>query len=262
MKAIRVRRSAERGHDNHGWLDTYHTFSFSSYHDPLFSGWSSLRVLNEDRVQPARGFGTHPHRDSEIFSYIISGSLEHRDSMTNQEVIERGGVQFTSAGSGIMHSEYNHSPNEPVHFLQIWLIPDEKGLKPNYQTALFSDEEKQGKLCLIVTSKNHFENQKKAVNNENGLKTPIIVNLDANVFASLLKKDEQVTYQFNKNRCGYLHVCDNGGRLRIIENGETETILEPGDGAFIEAESRLQLIGANEGSDRVEFLLLDLVKGE
>lgn len=275
-KRIKIRRSQERGHAKHGWLNTYHTFSFAMYHDPRFTGWSSLRVLNEDRVAPSQGFGAHPHSNYEIFSYVISGSLEHRDTLSNREVIKRGGVQFTSAGSGIMHSEYNHSRTKPVHFLQIWLKPDQRELEPNYQTVDFTDEEKHGRLCLIVTSKYHGADQNtnntrkkktKADTSADELKeekTPIVINQNAQVYASLLARDEAVSYGFGPERCGYVHVCDTGGRLRLLDDrSDEEIVLEAGDGAFIQAGTRLQLVGANaaeEDGKRVEFLLFDLVK--
>jgi redox-sensitive bicupin YhaK (pirin superfamily) len=223
-----------------------------------------------------QGFGAHPHSDYEIFSYVVSGSLEHRDTMSNQEVIGRGGVQFTSAGSGIMHSEYNHSRSKPVHFLQVWLKPDQRGLKPSYQTAEFTDEEKHGKLCLIVTSKYHRrrteeeedddddKNKPQAVDQNSekkGNASPVIINQNAQVYASLLAKDEAVSYNFGRDRCGYLHVCHTGGRLRLLDDrADEEIVLEGGDGAFIQAGTRLKLVGANDGAKRVEFLLFDLVK--
>lgn len=206
-----------------------------------------------------QGFGAHPHSNYEIFTYVISGHLEHRDSMGNQEVIGRGGVQFTSAGKGIMHSEYNHSKTESVHFLQLWVRPNRSGLEPNYQTIAFSEEEKQGKLCLIVASKQYAEDS---------AKKPIIINQDVKVYASLLAKDEEVNYNVAPGRCAYLHVCESGSSLRIQlqreqdEQKNEEIVLEPGDGAFVKEGTPLRLIGSHTegGSDkRVEFVLLDLV---
>jgi redox-sensitive bicupin YhaK (pirin superfamily) len=252
--SFKIRESLDRGYANHGWLSTYHSFSFADYYDPDFSGWSSLRVLNEDRVKPGRGFGAHPHSNYEIFSYVISGSLEHKDSIGNQEVIGQGGVQFTS-GSGVRHSEYNHSSTESVHFLQLWVKPNKSDLDPNYQTVVFSDEEKLGKLCLIVCSKDH------ASKLAEGAKTPVIINQDVKVYASLLAKNEQVTYDLGEERCGYLHVCDTGGHLRLsdVRSGE-EVVLKPGDGAFIKEGTQVQVIGSNDDDKRAEFLLLDLAK--
>jgi redox-sensitive bicupin YhaK (pirin superfamily) len=242
------------------------------YHDPRFTGFSSLRVLNEDRVSGGQGFGAHPHSNYEIFSYVIAGGLKHKDTMSNQEVIKRGGVQFTSAGSGIMHSEYNDSRTEPVHFLQVWLKPDQRGLKPSYQTAEFTDEEKHGKLCLIVTSKYHqkaaADQNAESLNEKKDNAAPVVVNQNAQVYASLLAKDEAVTYSYDKERCGYLHLCQSGGRLRLrlldgrADGGDDdEIVLEGGDGVFIQAGTSLQLVGANvEDDKRAEFLLFDLAK--
>jgi redox-sensitive bicupin YhaK (pirin superfamily) len=195
---------------------------------------------------------------------VISGSLKHQDTLNNEEEIKRGGVQFTSAGSGIMHSEYNHSPTKPVHFLQVWFKPDQQDLKPSYQTAHFTDEEKHGKLCLIVSSKYHGDSIKKDDNDDTEKKAPVVVNQNAQVYASLLARDEAVSYNFGPERCGYLHVCDTGGRLRLIDDrNDEELVLEAGDGAYVKAGSRLQLVGANDEDDkRVEFLLFDLVKEE
>lgn len=254
-KNFKVRESLDRGYANHGWLSTYHTFSFADYDDPQFNGWSSLRVLNEDRVKPGRGFGAHPHQNYEIFSYVLSGSIEHRDSLGNREVISRGGVQFTSAGSGVRHSEYNHSKTESLHFLQLWVKPNQNGLDPSYQTVHFTDDEKQGRLCLIVAPKDELAKQP----HDEAMKAPVAINQDVKVYASLLAKDEQVTHNIDEGRCGYLHVCETGGQLRLRDSGnDEEVVLGPGDGAFIKEGTQLHLIGANDDDKRVEFLLLDL----
>jgi len=175
--------------------------------------------------------------------------------MSNREVIKRGGVQFTSAGAGIIHSEYNHSHKKPVHFLQIWLQPNQRGLAPNYQTVLFSDEEKRGRLCLIVSGSQEQEGQKQQ-------KKPITVNQDANVYASLLAKGEPVSYEFGPKRVGYIHLCDTGGRLRLAvdKSDNEEIVLEAGDGAFIESGVRLTITGDNQDDKCAEFLLFDLTK--
>ncbi len=149
---LKVRRSEDRGYANLGWLDTHHTFSFATYFDPKFEGWSSLRVLNEDRVSPSSGFCTHGHKDFEIFTYVLSGAIEHKDSLGNREVLRRGDVQFFSAGSGIRHSEYNYSDQEELHFLQCMIQPSQKGLKPNYQAQHFTDEDKRGDPLLTFLS--------------------------------------------------------------------------------------------------------------
>jgi redox-sensitive bicupin YhaK (pirin superfamily) len=277
-KHFKVRESLDRGYANHGWLSTYHTFSFADYDDPQFNGWSSLRVLNEDRVMPGRvrpqtsirsfiiqpnlthlivvqGFGAHPHQNYEIFSYVISGSIEHRDSLGNCEVISGGGVQFTSAGSGVRHSEYNHSKTESLHFLQLWVKPNRSGHDPSYQTVHFTEEEKRGRLCLIVAPKDELAKQP----HDEATKAPVAINQDVKVYASLLAKDEQVTHNIGEGRCGYLHVCETGGQLRLRDSGnDEEVVLGPGDGAFIKEGTQLQLIGANHDDKRVEFLLLDL----
>ncbi|HYO92257.1 MAG TPA: pirin family protein, partial [Pyrinomonadaceae bacterium] len=148
---ITVRRAKERGHFNFGWLDTYHTFSFGDYYDPRFMGFRDLRVINEDRVHPGRGFPTHGHRDMEIITYILAGSLEHKDSIGTGSVIRPGEVQRMSAGRGVRHSEHNHSESEPVHLLQIWILPNEEGIEPSYEQKTYADEEKRGRLRLVAS---------------------------------------------------------------------------------------------------------------
>jgi hypothetical protein len=237
---INVRKSDARGHADHGWLNSYHTFSFAGYYDPEFDGYRSLRVINEDRVKPTRGFGMHPHRNFEIFSYVVSGMLAHQDNMGNKEFIKRGDVQFTSAGTGISHSEFNGSDKDWVHFLQIWVEPSASGLKPSYNTKHFSDEEKKNKLRLIV-----------APNSEEG---SIKINQDSKVFASILEKNNKLAYKLPEARYGYLHLIQTGANSAIKINGVE---LKEGDGAFIEkAREELQIESTGEGN--AEFLLFDL----
>jgi len=257
---IQVRKSSDRGHDDHGWLNTYHTFSFGGYHDPKFAGFNNLYVINEDRVQGGRGFGKHPHSNFEIFSYVVSGSIQHEDSMGNKEVISRGDVQFTSAGKGIAHSEFNASKKDLVHFLQIWVQPDQKNLKPTYSTKRFEDKEKDGKLCLIVGPKNEKHGG-------------IIINQDVKVFTCLLKKGQEISYSLPNGRDLYLHhIQDVTGyskeadATRLVVN---DVILKPGDGAFIarkksletsSSESSTPVVTIKGGSEeRAEFLLFDLI---
>jgi len=249
---IRVRKSIERGFANHGWLKTYHTFSFASYHDSKYEGYRSLRVLNEDRVSPGEGFGTHGHANFEIFSYVIEGYLEHKDSMNNREVLKRGDVQFTSAGSGIRHSEYNHSQDEDVHFLQIWVKPNQNNLRPAYETKHFSEESKTNRLCLIVAPKKRAEEGLADNRTDDNRVATISINQDINVYASILEKGKEVKLGGRPGRYGYVHVCQTGGAIRI-----NDTRLEQGDGAFIEpAEDELTFVG--DSDKPAEFLVFDL----
>eukprot|EP01118_Nematostelium_gracile_P008528 TRINITY_DN2828_c0_g1_i3.p1 TRINITY_DN2828_c0_g1~~TRINITY_DN2828_c0_g1_i3.p1 ORF type:complete len:243 (+),score=66.41 TRINITY_DN2828_c0_g1_i3:153-881(+) len=234
MSRIVVRRSAERGHANHGWLDSYHTFSFANYHNPKFEKFGCLRVINEDRVSATNGFPSHPHKEFEIFSYILEGQIEHKDSMGNKEIIEKGGIQFTSAGTGIVHSEYNASKTEGLHFLQMWVKPNVGGLKPSYATKITTEEEKRDKLAKIISS--------------DGSDGSILIHNDINIFASLLSKGVKVVHQFGEGRQGYLHVAQNGGAIKL--NGE---VLQEGDGAFINDTTELCIEGVNETSELILF---------
>jgi redox-sensitive bicupin YhaK (pirin superfamily) len=233
FEMITVRRSGDRGAFNHGWLDTKHTFSFSSYHDPRHMGFRSLRVINEDVVAPGEGFGTHPHRDMEIITYIVSGELQHRDSLGSGDVLRRGDVQAMSAGSGLTHSEFNPSPDTPVHLLQIWILPAARGTKPTYAQSHVADEGKHNRLTAIATS--------------NGDANALHIGQDAAVFASLLDRGRDVSHPLAAGRAAWIQVI--GGQLEV--NGTT---LYAGDGAAVENESELQ-IRANDAS---EFLLFDL----
>jgi redox-sensitive bicupin YhaK (pirin superfamily) len=228
-----LRTAAERGHANHGWLDSFHSFSFADYYDPEHMGFGALRVINEDRVQPGRGFGTHGHRDMEIITYPLEGKLEHKDSMGNGSVIVPGDVQRMSAGSGILHSEYNPSREEPVHFLQIWIEPDVRGVTPTYEQRHVSAEEKQARLRVIASP--------------DGRDGSVRIHQDAQVFASLLDGDDRVGHELARGRRAYVHVAR--GAVRV--NGQA---LEAGDALAISGESRVELDRARGA----EVLLFDL----
>jgi hypothetical protein len=230
---ITIRRNEERGGGNHGWLNTRHTFSFSDYWHPKWMGFRSLRVINEDRVAPGSGFGTHPHSDMEIITYVLEGKLEHKDSLGTGSVILPGDGQRMTAGSGIRHSEYNPSPTEEVHFYQIWILPDKKGLEPSYEQKAFPAEEKQGKLRLIASPDARSGSVK--------------INQDARLYVTLLNPGEQVEHEFKKNRHGWLQVAK--GSVEV--NGK---FLTAGDGAAISDEQKVTL-KAEEDS---EILLFDL----
>ncbi|AFY88463.1 quercetin 2,3-dioxygenase [Chroococcidiopsis cubana SAG 39.79] len=230
---ITLRQSQERGHANHGWLDSYHTFSFANYYDPSHMGFRSLRVINEDRVQPGRGFGTHGHRDMEILTYVLEGALEHKDSIGNGEIVRPGEVQRMSAGTGIMHSEFNPSATEPVHLLQIWILPDRQGLEPSYEQKAFSVAERQGKLRLIAA--------------KDGRDGAVTIHQDVNLYSAILQPQDRVTYQLQPNRYAWLQVA----RGAVALNGHS---LNAGDGVAIGAAELLEI-----SSDRdAEILLFDL----
>ncbi len=230
---ISIRRSGERGHARHGWLDSHHTFSFADYHDPAHMGFRALRVINEDRVAPGAGFPTHPHRDMEIISYVLEGGLEHKDSMGTGSVIVPGDVQRMSAGTGVRHSEYNASKTEPVHFLQIWLVPDSSGLAPSYEQKTFSKEEKQGRLRVVASP--------------NGRDGSIGLNADAVLHAGLFASGERAELALGKGRHAWVHVAR--GKARI--NGSD---LEAGDGAAFSNAETVRV----EGIDASEVLVFDL----
>ncbi|HEY6348145.1 MAG TPA: pirin family protein [Candidatus Angelobacter sp.] len=231
---IQVRPAKERGHADYGWLDTYHTFSFSDYYDPNFMGFRSLRVINEDRVKPGHGFPTHPHRDMEIITYVLEGELAHKDSMGTGSVIRPGEVQKMSAGTGIRHSEFNHSKTEPVHLLQIWIVPEKEGITPMYEQKAVPAEEKEGKLRLLASPKTG-----------NGAVT---LYQDAKLFATELKSGQSVEYALNSGRYAWLQVA----RGTISVNGKE---LHAGDGAAVAQEPGLEIKGVG---DRSEALLFDL----
>jgi len=231
---ITLRPAAERGKADFGWLDSRHSFSFGGYHDPGHMGFGPLRVINEDRVQPGQGFGTHPHSDMEIISYVLEGALEHKDSIGTGSVIRPGDVQRMSAGSGIRHSEFNHSKSEPVHFLQIWLIPDQDGLKPSYEQKRFDDADKRGRLRLVASP--------------DGREGSVLAHLDAQVYASVLDKGGKVSHSPAAGRKLWLQVA----RGSLALNGQE---LKTGDGAAITDERQLDITARTDGT---EFLLFDM----
>jgi|SRR5450755_179899 redox-sensitive bicupin YhaK (pirin superfamily) len=237
---IQVRKSEERGHAQHGWLDSYHTFSFAGYYDPKHVGFRSLRVINEDRVAPGRGFGAHGHEDMEILSYVVSGSLGHKDNMGHEEVLGPNEIQRMSAGTGVVHSEFNASKNEPVHFFQIWIQPAKTGLKSSYEQIAFPPEEKKGKLRQLAGPKG-----------ENGIAQIKFaqINQDARVFVAELAKDERVAYELGTKRHAWVHVVKGS----VTVNG---TALRTGDAAALSDEQALTVTG--EGSGPSEVLLFDL----
>ena len=230
---ITIRKSSERGHINFGWLDTYHTFSFDQYYDPDYMGFRSLRVINEDRVHPARGFPKHPHRDMEIITYILDGALQHRDSMGNSSIIRPGDVQRMSAGTGVSHSEANPSPTDPVHLLQIWILPKQMGLDTSYEQKFFADELKRNKLCLVAS--------------EDGSDGSVTVHQNVSLHAAVLDQGKEVSYELNPNRYAWLQVA----RGAVALNGMN---LDQGDGAAISEETDLRITGRAPA----EVLLFDL----
>ena len=230
---LHVRRSHERGHSKHGWLNSYHTFSFAEYHDPEHVGVSNLRVINEDTVAPGAGFNTHGHRDMEIISYVLQGALEHKDSMGNGSVIRPGDVQRMSAGTGVTHSEFNASSEDPVHFLQIWLQPNQIGVEPAYAQQHFSAEQRHGKLVLLVSP--------------DGRDGSISAHQDGFVYGTLLAAGDAVQQSLASGRQGYVHVA----RGVVEVNGEQ---LAAGDGATINDTNLMRLHGI-DNADALVFIL-------
>lgn len=230
---IKIRRSKERGHANHGWLDTRYTFSFSDYYDPQFMGFRDLRVINEDFIEPAQGFPKHGHRDMEIITYMISGELSHRDSMGNGETIRPNEVQRMTAGTGVLHSEYS-SPTDKTHLLQIWILPEEDSLTPDYEQKAFSSEEKRGQLRLVAS--------------RGGGDGSVHINQDVRVYASILKEGETVKQDIAEGRHAWIQLI----RGSIDVNGTT---MDAGDGAAISEETLLTIRSYEADT---EFLLFDL----
>jgi hypothetical protein len=230
---IALRKAAERGQANYAWLDTRHTFSFSDYHDPDQMGFRTLRVINEDRVRAGAGFPTHPHRDMEILSYVLEGALEHKDSMGNGSVIRPGDVQRMSAGTGVTHSEYNPSPSEPVHFLQIWILPERRGLAPGYEQKAFGDDEKRGRLCLVASA--------------DGREGSVTIHQDAALYAALLAPGQQASLSLGPSRHAWVQIARGSASV----NGQ---LLETSDGAALSGETAVSLVGR----DACEALVFDL----
>ena len=230
---ITVRRSEERGRFDHGWLDTRHTFSFADYHDPRHMGFRALRVINEDRVTPGHGFGTHAHRDMEILSYVLSGTLAHRDSMGTGSVIGPGEVQRMTAGTGVRHSEENPSPTDPVHFLQIWVIPERPGLAPGYEQRTFPEAERRGRLRLVASP--------------DGAEGSVTIHQDVRLHSALLATGETAELSLAPGRHAWVQVAR--GRARV--NG---VLLGAGDGAALSDEPAVRV----EGVDDAEVLVFDL----
>lgn len=231
---LTLRRAEERGRANFGWLDSRHTFSFGHYHDPKHMGFGPLRVINDDRVAGGGGFPTHPHADMEIVSYVLDGALEHVDSLGTGSVIRPGDVQRMSAGTGIRHSEFNASASDPVHFLQIWIIPESRGLEPSYEQKNFSDDDKRGALRLVGS--------------RDGREGSVTIHRDVDLYATLPGTGGTITHEIARGRVGWVHVA----RGTASVNGEA---LRAGDGAAIGQPGNIELIGT---SDDAEILLFDM----
>jgi hypothetical protein len=230
---LKIRRANERGHFDHGWLDTYHTFSFSEYHDPAHHEFRVLRVINEDRVAPGMGFGTHGHRDMEIITYVLEGALEHKDSMGNGEILRPGEFQRMSAGTGIQHSEFNPSATEPVHLYQIWLFPSQKGIKPSYEQKSYPLTERQGKLRLVAAP--------------DGAEGALRINQDARIYLSTLAAGDEVTHPLAAGRHAWLQVL----RGSVTANGQ---VLQVSDGLAVSDETDLKIAAQAQS----EIMLFDL----
>ena len=230
-----VRKAKDRGAANFGWLDSRHTFSFGSYYDPRFMGFGTLRVINEDRVAPAKGFDTHGHRDMEIVSYVLDGALEHKDSIGTGSVIRPGDVQRMSAGTGIRHSEFNHSRAEPVHFLQIWIEPERDGITPSYEQKTFTADDKRGRLRLVGS--------------RDGRDGSVTIHQDVDLFASVLGRGQSVTHALGAGRKGWLQVAR--GTVTVGEQ-----TLAVGDGVAFDAVQTIAITGAGDGD--AEVLLFDM----
>lgn len=233
MMEMQFRRAADRGHANHGWLDSHHTFSFADYYDPAHMGFRALRVINEDKVAPGRGFGSHSHRDMEILSYVLSGELGHKDSIGTGSTIKPGDVQRMSAGTGVMHSEMNASKSDPVHFMQIWIVPDKSGHKPGYEQKAFSDDERRGKLRVVASP--------------DGRDGSVTIHQDATLSTTLLAPGVKVEHAIGAKRYAWIQVA----RGSVTVNGEK---LDTSDGVAVAGEGTLTITGVNDA----EVLVFDL----
>ena len=230
---LAIRHAEQRGHANFGWLESRHTFSFGSYFDQRFMGFGPLRVINEDRVQPGQGFGTHGHSDMEIISYVLGGALEHKDSMGTGSIIQPGDVQRMSAGTGVRHSEYNASDTEPVHFLQIWILPERQGLEPGYEQKAFPAEEKQGQLRLVGS--------------RDGRDGSLTIHQDVDLYATLLEDGDEVRHELADGRKAWVQVARGSVTVNDLQ-------LYPGDGAALAGPATLRLAGTSEA----EVLLFEM----
>ncbi len=233
---ITLRKASDRGHADHGWLDSHHTFSFADYYDQKHMGFRALRVINDDRVHAGRGFGTHSHRDMEIVSYVLEGELAHKDSMGNGASIVPGDVQRMSAGTGVTHSEFNHSKTATVHFLQIWLLPTKEGLPPSYEQKSFSEADKRGKLRQVASP--------------DGADGSVVIHTDARLYAGLFQRGERAELALAKGRHSWVHVAR--GQVKVGEH-----VLGEGDGLKISDEASVVVEGVDAGADG-EVLVFDL----
>lgn len=230
---IKLRKATERGHADHGWLDSHHTFSFADYYDAAHMGFRALRVINEDRVAPGKGFGSHSHRDMEIISYVLEGALEHKDSMGTGEVIRPGDVQRMSAGTGVTHSEFNASKRDPVHFLQIWIMPDQRGIAPSYEQKTFTEADKLGRLRLVASP--------------DGRDGSVTIHANATLSAGLFGKGQTVEQPLAPGRHAWVHVVRGTARINGIE-------ASAGDAVALSEERTVRI----EGIDASELLVFDL----
>ena len=230
---ITLRPSHERGRADHGWLKSFHSFSFADYHDPRHMGWGNLRVINEDRIEPGTGFGTHGHRDMEIISYVLSGELAHKDSMGHVKSIPPGDVQRMSAGRGVMHSEFNHAPNDQTHFLQIWILPNQRGIEPGYEQKTVPESAKRGRLALVASP--------------SGGEHAVRIHADARLWAGLFDGDQQARLDVPAGRLAYVHLVR--GQLRVNGHG-----LSAGDALLMRDEAQVQMDAGHDA----EVLVFDL----